>query len=98
MMELISKDQLLEFIRVIRPSNNSNLSLYSQGRADIAGLIEKHISNMPVFDVSSCGISETGRLIKPIVFMIENTIDLHDQCIHGSVCGGDCTNCDDFER
>lgn len=41
--------------------------------ADIAGLIEKHISSMPVFD-------------------------LRDQCIHGSVCGGDCKTCDDFER
>ena len=27
-----------------------------------------------------------------------DSIDLHDQCIHGYVCGGDCTTCDDFER
>lgn len=26
------------------------------------------------------------------------TADLRDQCIHGSVCGGDCATCDDFER
>ena len=24
--------------------------------------------------------------------------DLHDQCIHGSLCGGNCETCDDFER
>lgn len=66
--------------------------LYSRGwRADNIGTI-----------TMIQGLSDDeARIVKFMLQKMEEQDeddDLHDQCIHGYVCGGDCANCDDFER